>query len=155
MTKPLNLSKPLKFQDYKNYCLGDLSDTDQSLFERKALKQTFYGPYYSKTNFAFNLFTPITAPVTFSIIAVALPFLAIGLTFKSVVDLCHKPKEGGATRSAESLRSIEAARFFFLLAIAAAILAALSPLIALASVIGSSVATLAEKCSKPTEGLAM
>ena len=155
MPKPLDLSKPLKYQDYRNSLCGELSDKDQSLFERKALKQTFYGPYYSKTDFAFNLFTPITAPVTFSIIAVALPFLAIGLTFKSVVDLCHKPKKSEATRSGESLRSREAAGTFFLLAIAAAILAALSPLIALASVIGSSVATLAEKCSKPTEGLAM
>ena len=139
--------KILKFKDFDDYFLEHNSSEYNREFEKKALKQTFYGPHYSKTNFAFNFFTPVTAPIgltAFSIFAIG---IAVIQTIKSIVDLCHDPKNTNSTRSAESLESIKKAGAGFWRGLISALLIAISPLIALASLVGSSIASLAEKCA--------
>ena len=140
----------LTFNDYWDYFLNNNnSDKEDAKFREKALKQTFYGPHYSKTNLAFNFFTPVTAPIALTALSVVTMSVALAWVFKSIVDLCHAPKKEGQTRSGEALKSIGFSGAMFLVALASALLIAFSPLIALASLTGSSIATLAEKCAKP------
>ena len=138
---------PLKMDDFFDYIFdNDLSAKHDKQFVSKALKQTFYGAHYSKTNFAFNFFTPVTAPIALAAVSVASMGIAVALVFKSIADLCITPKEG-KTRSGNAVKSLKACGSLFLIALATALLTAFSPLIALASLAGSSVASLAEKCA--------
>ena len=138
---------PLKMNDFYDFIVNnDLSSKQDKQFVSKALKQTFYGAHYSKTNFAFNFFTPITAPIALAAVSVASMGVAVALVFKSIADLCITPKRN-KTRSGNACESLYTAGVMFLIALATALLTAFSPLIALASLAGSSVASLAEKCA--------
>ena len=139
--------KILKVDDFETFVMRFNGHEYNKEFREKAAKQIFFGPHYSKANFAFNFFTPVTAPIgltAFSIFAIG---IAVIQTIKSIVDLCHDPKNTNSTRSAESLESIKKAGAGFWRGLISALLIAISPLIALASLVGSSIASLAEKCA--------
>ena len=149
---------PIKPRDYKLFATALVGDSNASahqlkIFAKAALKQTFYGPFYSGSNVAFTLFTPITAPVVLSLTAVGAMFGAIGFALAAFGALLLSPFQFMFDKKQVNLLVVAKAGIIgsglaLALSLVSALLAALGPLLGLASLTGSTIATIADKCSK-------